>query len=243
MTTDHPFGPSLTVHRVADRTELAAAAADFIVQAAHAAIERSQSFRLVLAGGSTPGDVYQLLAQRRATDHRWQLYLGDERCLPDGHAERNSTMVAEAWPQNTRPNATFLPMRAELGAAAGAADYAPQIRDAVPFDLVVLGMGEDGHTASLFPGLDTQANTSGETPEQTLVVPVNSAPKPPPQRISLSRQALRATAAQLILVSGAAKRTALARWRDGGDLPIAAVTRDMAGTLLVTDDAWPDTTA
>ena len=114
-------------------------------------------------------------------------------------------------------------MTAELGPEAAAASYAPLVEAALPFDLVLLGMGEDGHTASLFPG--------HAVPEGALVIPVHDAPKPPADRVSLTPMALTAAREVLILVTGVGKRQALAAWRDGADLPVARVAA--AGQTIV----------
>jgi 6-phosphogluconolactonase len=78
---------------------------------------------------------------------------------------------------------------------------------------VLLGMGEDGHTASLFPGR--------EVPPDALVIPVHDAPKPPPDRVSLTPRVLADSRAMLVLVTGASKHSAIQAWRGGGDLPVA----------------------
>ena len=89
------------------------------------------------------------------------------------------------------------------------------MRAALPFDLVLLGMGEDGHTASLFPG-QTE-------PEGALVMPVYGAPKPPPERVSLTSAALSTADEVLILVTGAGKGEAVGRWRAGDALPVGRI--------------------
>ena len=203
-----------------------------LLAAAHEAIAARGRFRLVLAGGRTPELAYRLLAEREADWANWELYLGDERCLPVDHAERNQRMVEQAWLSRLSgdlPQVHFI--AAELGPVAGAARYAPLIETAVPFDLVLLGIGEDGHTASLFPGqpLDTEA----------WVVPVLGAPKPPPERVSLGLRALRSARRLLVLATGTDKRVALERWRAGEELPIARVCRGLSVSVLLDRAADP----
>lgn len=196
--------------------EVALFARDQIVNAAQQAIAQRGSFKLVLAGGTTPAQVYQLLAKETCDWQCWQLYLGDERCLPKDHAERNSQMVQRTW-LNTidfpADNIHFI--ESEKGAKAAAMAYEAEIVAALPFDLVLLGMGEDGHTASLFP----QHSYTGDA----CVQPVFNAPKPPAERVSLSRRALSCSQSLLIIVTGSGKQEAVLQWRKGKGLPVAQI--------------------
>ena len=212
-----------------DPQAVAGEAVQRILKAARDAIAERGAFRLVLAGGSTPLKVYELLAGCEADWSRWNLYLGDERCLPVDHPERNSLMITQAWSNLARiPPGQVAWIPAELGAQKGASAYEAVVREAVPFDLVLLGMGEDGHTASLFPG---QVHDS-----ERLVVPVANAPKPPPDRISLNYRALADTRAMLLLVTGAGKREAVGLWKQGADLPVAGLAC-AAGIDVLLDEA------
>lgn len=209
-----------------DVEELAAVACHFIVAAARAAIRQSQVFRLVLAGGRTPRRVYELLAltEQEQDWASWEIFWGDERCLPVDHPERNSSMAYRAWlAQAAIPGRQIYPIPAEFGAAKASAAYAETIRDKLPFDLLLLGMGEDGHTASLFPG---RAAAGG------LTIAVHDAPKAPAERVSLNYSLLRECRMQLVLVAGAGKASALAAWQAGEDLPIARAARSDAALLL-----------
>jgi 6-phosphogluconolactonase len=212
-----------------DPQAVAGDAVQRILAAARQAIAERGAFKIVLAGGSTPLQVYEQLAKREADWTHWFVYLGDERCLPVDHPERNSRMITEAWLARGRiPAANMAWIPAELGARQGAADYAAVVRDAVPFDLVLLGMGEDGHTASLFPG---QAHA-----RETLVVPVSNAPKPPPDRISLNYPALASTRALIVIVTGAGKREAVRAWKQDVALPVAKL-ECAAGIDVLLDEA------
>lgn len=197
-----------------------------ILGAAGAAIARRGVFRIVLAGGSTPERAYRQLAASEADWSRWELYLGDERCLPADDAGRNSVMIENAWLKGSAVQVGQVHwIHAERGAEQGALDYEVVIRPALPFDVVLLGMGEDGHTASLFPG--------HQHDPARLVVPVSGAPKPPPERISLGFGALAQTREMLLLVTGAAKRDAVHRWRDGESLPVASLACDAGIDVLI----------
>jgi 6-phosphogluconolactonase len=113
---------------------------------------------------------------------------------------------------------------AEAGAATGAARHAETVAACVPFDLVLLGVGEDGHTASLFP----EAALTGDA----WTVGVLAAPKPPPARVSLGLRALRATARIGVLATGTGKRPALQAWQAGVPLPVIRVCSGRAGWML-----------
>lgn len=207
-----------------DQQTLAAEACRLIGAAAEQAIGRQRVFRVVLAGGSTPGCAYRMLAATRQHWAAWEIFWGDERCLPADHPQRNSCMASQAWLGRVAiPRRQIHPIATERGAAAAAAEYADLIDGKLPFDLVLLGLGEDGHTASLFPGA---------APQDAMVIAVPDAPKPPPERVSLACAALRACRSQLVLISGARKAPALAAWRHGTDLPIARVARPDACVLV-----------
>ena len=195
---------------------IAKRSAETILEAAALAISDKGEFKLVLAGGRTPRLTYRLLAQADTDWNRWKIYYGDERCLPVGDAERNSTAAHDVWLGKVQiPETNLFTIPAELGPRAAAETYSAIVRAAVPFDLVLLGIGEDGHTASLFPGQ--------VEPEGALVMPVYAAPKPPPERVSLTSAALSAAHSVLIQVTGTGKREALARWRKGESLPVARI--------------------
>jgi 6-phosphogluconolactonase len=196
---------------------VALAARDIIVDEAERAIHAHGVFKIVLVGGTTPKKIYGLLAKESCDWEQWRVYLGDERCLPSDDDERNSKMIQRTFLDKINfhhKNIHFIP--AELGAVEGAAEYEQMIHLALPFDLVMLGMGEDGHTASLFP--DHQYN------KKEWVHAIFNAPKAPADRISMSTESLSQNRMLLRLVTGASKQDAVEQWRAGGDLPIAKIT-------------------
>ena len=210
--------------------------ADALCVEAEAAIAGRGAFHLVLAGGSTPLTLYRTLADRQAGDVRWQVWYGDERCLPDGDRERNSVMIEAAWlagshipPENRRP----IPV--EHGAAEAAVRYAGWLAGAAEFDVVLLGIGEDGHTASLFPGHDW-----GAAPDSPDVLAVDAAPKPPPERVSLSAARLNRSRQVWFVITGAGKRDALKRWKCGEVLPVSAVHGRLQTVAWLDAAAWSD---
>jgi len=146
--------------------DLFRAAAEEFVRAGRAAIAERGRFTVALSGGSTPRSLYSLLAQDQA-DFSWSqtfLFFGDERHVPPDHPESNYRMVKESLLSKVPiPAANIYRIHAEMpDADAAAADYEQQLRkffelrpDEFPvFDLILLGLGSDGHTASLFPGSD-----------------------------------------------------------------------------------------
>ena len=218
-------------HLFDDASGVAHEAARRILMAADRAIRKQGRFSIVLAGGGTPEATYRLLVDAVAEWSKWHIYFGDERCLPADDAERNSVMAASALLDHVAVPADHIhTIPAEQGAEAGASAYGLVVADALPFDLVLLGVGEDGHTASLFPG---QLH-----PDSELVHAVHDAPKPPPDRISLSRNALSDCRELLILVTGAGKQQAVIRWKKGEeDLPIANIGAHHAVDILLDRDA------
>jgi len=202
-----------------DAAALAEQAAARIVNAARAAITARGIFHLVLAGGRTPLATYAHLARAPGDWSRWHIWFGDERCLPQGDPVRNDSAIRTAWLDHIAlPAENLHPIPAELGPAHGALRYAGTLAGVGEFDLVLLGLGEDGHTASLFPGQPLDAAGDPDA------LAVHDAPKPPAERVSLSAARLARARAVLFLVSGADKQAVVAAWRRGADLPAAHIT-------------------
>ena len=217
-----------------DAEQLAAHTAALILDGARAAITARGLFRLVLAGGRTPLAVYARLATLPADWPRWQLYFGDERCLPVGDPGRNDAQARRVWLDHVPiPLANVHAIPAELGAERAAEQYAATLQVAPEFDLVLLGLGEDGHTASLFPG-----QPAGDAPGSPDVLAVHGAPKPPPERVTLSAARLARARRVVFLVTGPDKRAAVAAWRRGGELPARLIAP--AGEVEVLLDADAD---
>ena len=204
---------------VANAAALGDSACRRILDAAADAIQRRGHFLIVLAGGNTPKAVYRMLRDADTDWSRWHVYFGDERCVPVDDPARNSRMAADVWLDHVAiPKTQVHAMPAELGAEAAADTYANTLHDVGHFDLVLLGLGEDGHTASLFPGHDW-----GSATQAADVLAVVDAPKPPPHRVSLSARRLSLSRAVLFMVTGEAKRDAVARWHAGADIPARAI--------------------
>ena len=182
--------------------DVAAAAATEIAVALHGGART-----LVLAGGTTPRRCYELLSRMAVVWGRVSILFGDERCVPPDHPDSNYRMAREALLDRVAP-ATVYRMPAELGPKEGAALYAHVVAAAAPLDLVVLGLGEDGHTASLFPG-------HAALQAQGLTVGIRDSPKPPPERVTLTLKALQSARRVIILATGAGKAEAVAKAKRG----------------------------
>ena len=230
--TGEPHGKSPGIVRwiaVADVTALQRAAVERIVDAASRAIEQRRKFLIVLAGGDTPRSIYRSMRDVNTDWSCWHVYFGDERCLPANDGERNSRMAADAWLDHVSiPHDQIHPLPAELGPELAAREYVKTLRNLGDFDLVLLGLGEDGHTASLFPGHDW--GVAADAPD---LLAVFDAPKPPPQRVSLTAARLSRARAVLFLVAGETKRDAVAQWGRGADIPARAICPDAVIDVLV----------
>jgi len=150
-----------TIHISDDSFDLAHKVCEHLVGLCQQAVREKGLFTLALAGGSTPKTIYQLLAGSHYTSQvTWskvQIFWGDERCVPPDHPESNYRMGRETLLDHISiPAANIHRMEAELDPSEAAQRYEDTLlgvlKDPPRFDLILLGMGNDGHTASLFPG-------------------------------------------------------------------------------------------
>jgi 6-phosphogluconolactonase len=156
-----------SIHVVADAEALAREAATRIAAAAKAAIARKGSFSIALSGGSTPKVTFGLLASepfRSQVDWgKWDVYWGDERCVPPDHADSNYKMATDAMLAKVPvPPGNIHRMKGEIDPNAAAMEYGLLLKEKFGdggMDLVMLGMGPDGHTLSLFPGTTALSET------------------------------------------------------------------------------------
>ena len=214
----------------ADADALVAELSAALCAEAAAAIAARGAFHLVLAGGTTPLALYRALARQQAGDARWHVWYGDERCLPADHPERNSVAIEAAWLAASRiPPENRRPIPAERGSQEAATMYAGWLAGVADFDVVMLGMGEDGHTASLFPGLEWDGAD---------VLAVHAAPKPPPERVSLSVARLNRSQRVWFVITGAGKREALSHWKNGKPLPVSAIHGKRQTAAWIDQAAW-----
>jgi len=212
-----------------DANAVAEDACDLIIKTANECIEKHGRFSIVLTGGRTPQKTYQLLTQKQTDWSKWFVYLGDERCLPVDDSERNSQMAEQYLiSQVPIPGSQYFAIAAEKGAKQAASIYSKLISKEKSFDLVLLGMGEDGHIASLFPG---QQHNQAEQ-----VHAVFESPKPPSERVSMSKSALENSRQILFMITGAEKAVAVKAWRQGQNLPVSQI-KTKNGVVLIDQDA------
>lgn len=213
-----------------DAGALAIAAAERVIVAAARAIEAHGRFVIALSGGSTPRRSYERLAEPAVASRvQWplvQVVWVDERCVPPGDAESNYKLARETLLDHVPiPAANVHRMRGEDDPAAAAASYertlrallsvpsgAPSTMPGQRIDLAVMGLGDNGHTASIFPG-------SAAIDERERWVMAERVSAAPPWRITLTAPVLNACAELLFLVVGSAKATVLHRVLDGPRLP------------------------
>lgn len=201
-----------------------------VLQSAEQAIAERGCFKIVLAGGSTPEKIYQQLVGAKTDWSKWMVYYGDERCLPADDKDRNSIMASRALLSKVAiPEANVFTMPTESGTVLAAEKYRKMIENVEQFDLVLLGMGEDGHTASLFPGHQHDL--------QEAVHEVYNSPKPPSDRISLSAKTLANTRQLIFIVTGSSKFDPVRQWKQGADLPVASIEPSVGVDIYIDNAA------
>jgi 6-phosphogluconolactonase len=198
---------SLHIDTVADGAALAERAADLLQAAAQEGLQQRGRFVIALAGGSTPRQCYQRWAQRTGLDWaRGVLVFGDERCVPPDWEQSNFRMVREALLSHLPVAPRVLRMEGETPVPGAAADrYDKALRDLLGnegrLDLALLGIGEDGHTASLFP----EQPTLEEATQWCVATEKPGEPGMDAQRLTLTFPILRTARHIVFLSSGAGK--------------------------------------
>jgi len=216
---------------VPDPRALARRAAEWIVERTRAAVASRGGCSVALAGGGTPSATYEVLATSAlAAAVPWgaiDWFFGDERAVPFDHPDSNYRLAAESL-FSGRPEAVARACRMPADAAdapAAARAYGRLLPD--PLDVVILGMGEDGHTASLFPG----SSALDERLERVVAV---TGPKPPLKRMTITPPVIESARDILVLVAGAGKAAMLARALEGPlDVRSRPVQLARDGTFVV----------
>jgi 6-phosphogluconolactonase len=210
---------------VCDSNDLPARAAARIALELTKAIGERGHASLALAGGTTPKATYEALAGLPLDWSKIDVFFGDERCVPADHSDSNYKMAKSAlFDRIEIPSQRIHRMQGELGDRdAAALAYEAALPERI--DVIVLGIGEDAHTASLFPGSPALRE------ETRRVLPVTG-PKPPPERLSLTPPVLRAARMCLVLASGAGKAEPVRRALQG---PIDVVQTPIQ---LARDGVW-----
>lgn len=226
-----------------DADRLARATAEHFVTLAAEAIAARGQFAVALAGGSTPRAAYALLAAEEVDWSRVHVFWGDERCVPPDHLDSNYCLAREALLEHVPlPVGNVHRIRGEINPEQAAADYERTLcsffaqRPEEPtarFDLILLGMGEDGHTASLFPG-------TAALHEQTRWVVAHYVDKLRAWRVTLTPVVINAAAQVTFIVSGAGKADQLRQVLTGPYQPDtlpSQIVRPTDGRLLWLTDA------
>ena len=223
----------------ADSAQLARRCAERIAACIDLALDQRDRAHIALSGGTTPAAAYRLLNQEHLPWSRVDVVLGDERWVPATDPASNALMLRDTLLAANGPGAAacFHPVPTHLESPqAGVDAFERHVRqlctgDPPCFDLMLLGLGDDGHTASLFPG-------TAATHEQHRLVTIGSGKGL--DRISLTAPVLSAARQVIVLVSGAGKRQALQRLLDPGESPDrtpAKLVRPRTPVLVLADAA------
>jgi 6-phosphogluconolactonase len=223
------------------------AAAHVARQLRHAREQRGVA-HLALSGGTTPGRTYELLGAKPQELDGVEVWFADERCVAPDDEESNYRLAAQTLlaPAGIEPVRVHR-MEGEAGPHEGARRYAEELGRQLPradtsppdvpvLDLIVLGIGPDGHVASLFPGAATL-----DAGEEAVCLGVEDSPKPPPERITLSLAVLRAARECLLLATGASKADAVSAMlgEPSRHVPASLLRRERL-TMIVDDAAAPE---
>lgn len=217
---------------LADATQIARGLGDLFLNRAKSAIRERGAFCVSLAGGSTPRAAYELLAKEPLRDEvTWNdvfVFFGDERCVAPDDPRSNYRTARDAFLESIPiPAHNVHRMRGELPPQEGAADYAQTIRqnlgDSPRFDLVMLGIGKDGHTASLFPGTDPMT-------DDAQLVRATYSQETGTDRLSITPCVINNARTVVITAEGTEKAKAIATAREGDYNPTATPIQIVAPT-------------
>ncbi|AXR65025.1 6-phosphogluconolactonase [Leptospira mayottensis] len=186
---------------------------DRIKEISETKIQIKNCFHIVLTGGETAKLLYSELKFMQTDWSKWFFYFGDERCVPKDHIDSNWLMAERVLfkfiPVNERQ---IFRIPGHLGAERGALEYSKSIKSISSFDLVLLGLGEDGHIASLFPGMDLSKEEDA--------IAIYDSPKLPKERVSLSLKRINVSDFILIIAKGSKKREIIKQIKAGKVLPV-----------------------
>lgn len=206
----------MMLHRFPDTETLGQHAATYVTELATHAIVNRRRFTVAFSGGSLPKILCPPLVARESNWANWHVFFADERCVPlDDPASNYALLRAQLFEHVDIPAAQIYPWAADANTppAAAAAAYQAKIAAVLrpadyelpQFDLILLGMGEDGHTASLFPGHPLLDKPGG------WVAAITDSPKPPPNRITLTLPVINRARHVMFITTGAGKAETLAQ--------------------------------
>ncbi|MCE8554721.1 6-phosphogluconolactonase [Ruegeria pomeroyi] len=206
-----------------DREMLAIDLANHLAGELEATLLTHDRATLAVAGGTTPGPVFDVLCAADLDWHRVMVLPTDERCVPQDHPRANARLITEQLLVNRAASASYLPLYLPGAEPEDClAEVETLLTPALPLSVLVLGMGEDMHTASLFPGMPgLEAALDGDAP----VLAVSRPETQPEARITLTAPVLNGALSKHLIIYGAAKRKALERAMSlpPEEAPVAAV--------------------
>jgi len=211
----------------ADQEMLAINVANRLAGDLTAALEHEERALFVVPGGTTPGPVFDALCDARLDWSRVDVMLSDERWVPEVHVRSNTRLIRERLLVGRAAEARYLPLYAKADTPEEVlAELESNIIPRLPISVLLLGMGEDMHTASLFPGADNL--DAALAPDAPVLVAMRAEGLPEP-RVTLSARVLDDALAKHLIITGNAKRTALDRAQSSTRLqaPVRAVLEDM----------------
>ncbi|QDZ07611.1 6-phosphogluconolactonase [Sphingomonas panacisoli] len=222
-----------------DAEEMAEAVAGDIQFIIESAIDARGAAVVALAGGKTPLPIYAILSEAKLDWKRVTIIPGDERIVPLGDPLSNVTALAKTFlPKGARVMPIVPTATADYKAAGRSADALMQDLH-WPLDLCLLGVGGDGHTASIFPGPDFDEALNGPKERRALgVMPDPLPPEAPVARVTLSRAAIVSSASVMIAVTGAAKKKVIEDAISQGAGSTYPIGRVLADTELPVDIHW-----
>ena len=225
------------LHILPSTEETAQAKAKFVATLAKECLGTQGRFTIALSGGSTPRRLYQILASPPYTEgiawDRWHIFWSDERCVPQDHEDSNFRMAKQALLDHVPiPPAQVYRMQGEVAPEQAAKEYETAVQNVFQtpepaFDLILLGMGDDGHTASLFPGTEALQ-------ENHRLVVANRATFPPVHRITFTLPLVNAAKVVAFLDTDESKAEVLRGVLEpapGEDVLPAAMVRPTHGTV------------
>ena len=218
------------IEAYADRSEASQATAEAIADWLVAGLAEDDKASFIATGGTSPGDVYDLLSTLPLPWEHISVTLSDERWVAPDSPDSNERQLRERLLVGAAADAAFVPLWSVAPTAEDAAEAAEAaIAELLPADVVLLGMGEDGHIASLFPGSPVLEEGLDPLGGSLVIAVPKGEPAPPQDRLSLTLYALRQSYLILVLISGAAKRRVI---EEGEGQPIHALL-DAAGETPV----------
>jgi 6-phosphogluconolactonase len=205
-----PAGPDIRIHH--DSQAEAEAAAEFVLEVGNEAVRANGRFLIALSGGTTPESLYKAITSPAFADRfdwsRTTFFFSDERCVPPSDPRSNYALAHKTLftPLNIGPSQVYRMAGESNDPQAAASRYEQELRLATKtlpsaqpsLDLILLGLGEDGHTASLFPGASILR-------ERQRLIAATQSPKDPPNRLTMTLAAINRASMVLFLVAGAGK--------------------------------------